>query len=629
MGEVRLARRSGDDVSAFGHGPEATTSRRGSVPPPRPQALRARTGRAAGIALALAALTACGPARPAEGETNGVTYAPDGPLRLALETPIRSLDPADAGDAVSRRITAQIFDTLLEWDLDGASGEPRLHPEILRELPEVASDGLTWTLHLRSGADARRFAADTCLEGQARPVRASDVAATLLRLDPARHPAWPLLAGRIVGLDGAARTDVAGVLADDAAHTLTLRLTRPQPELAAILASPMLAIAPRECLAYYDGRDPAHPPFARHPVGSGPYVLDHLRSELPRAAVLQRSPEAPASDRLTELGCPQVPGAAELAWTHFSDPEPALRSFQAGELAALAPGQAQFAELVADPITGRLHPGAAAPGTSLHRVPALATTLLVFRMTDPELGSSADPVLDAEHRALRQAVALAFDAVRYHRVIRNDAWAVPRARIVPRGLGGAHDHEALHRFAPPAADLEQARRILAAAGLHGPRRLRYWTDVGEGAQQEAVILRDALRPLDIELEITARTNYLHEILGGRGDAQLYSLRFDADYLEASSFLAPFTCAAADNYSGFCDPAYDAAYAAYAALPAGPARDLAAAGLERRLGEAVPVRPIDQPEAWYLVQPWLQGVQRHPLAGLRIELLCPRGRPLAP
>jgi ABC-type oligopeptide transport system substrate-binding subunit len=63
----------------------------------------------------------------------------------------------------------------------------------------------------------------------------------------------------------------------------------------------------------------------------------------------------------------------------------------------------------------------------------------------------------------------------------------------------------------------------------------------------------------------------------------------------------------DNYSGYCDPAYDAAFAAFAALPAGPGRDHAAAELERMLGEDVPVRPIDQPEAWYLAQPWLRGL----------------------
>ena len=89
-----------------------------------------------------------------------------GPLRLPLESTVISLDPAEAGDAVSRRITAQIFDTLLDW----AQGpdDLRLRPEILRTLPQASADGLRLTLTLRDGPDARRFAADTCLGGQAR-----------------------------------------------------------------------------------------------------------------------------------------------------------------------------------------------------------------------------------------------------------------------------------------------------------------------------------------------------------------------------------------------------------------------------------------------------------------------------
>ena len=551
---------------------------------------------------------------------------------MPLDTAIASLDPADASDAVSRRITSQIFDTLLEWEPDDLDQEANgaLRPELLAELPRVSADGLTWTLTLRRGPDARRFAADTCLEGQARPVRASDVAASLLRIHPARHAAYALLAGRIAGLDAmhaapanAPGSTPVGITADDTTGTVNLRLTRPQPELPAVLASPMLAIVPPECLAYYNGRDTDHPPFARHPVGSGPYVLDHTRSELPRGVVLVRSPEAPASDRLLSLGCSQTPGADEVALTHFSDPEPALRAFQAGELALIAPGQSQFAEVVADAATASMRPGATPEGTKLQRAATLSTDLLVFAMRDPDIGHSPDPAVDAKHRALRQAIALAFDAVRYRRVVRNDAWAVLRARIVPRGLGGAHDDAALHPFAPPAADIEQARAVLAAAGVTGPRTLRYWGGASEAESQEASILRDALRPLDIDLELTRRAAYLDQAFGGRGPAQLFSLRFDADYLDAQNFLAPFTCAAPDNYSGHCDPDYDTAFAAFAALPPGPQRDEAAAQLERRLGDTVAVRPIDQPEAWYLVQPWLSGVSRHPLSGLRIELLCPR------
>lgn len=540
---------------------------------------------------------------------------PEGPLRLALETRIASLDPADASDAATRRITSQIFDTLLDWDVETTDDPLALHPELLAELPTISADGLTMTLRLTTGAAARRFAPDTCLEGQARAVRASDVAASLLRVDPARHPAWALLAGRIVGLrDGGASP---AIVADDIAGTVTIGLTRPQPELPAILASPMLAIVPPECLAYYDGRDDAHPPFARHPVGSGPYVVDHATTELPHGVVLVRSPTAPAKTS----DCAYSP----IALTHFSDPEPALRSFQAGELAALVPGQSQFAE-VFDQATHELRPGATPPGTRVQRFPTASTSLLVFRMRDAELGQHEDPAIDRRHRALRQAIALVFDAVRYQRVVRNDAWAEPRARIVPGPIG---DDAPLHRFAPPAADVAQARQLLAAANVTPPATLRYWTEPGEAQQQEAEILRDALRALDIDLQITRRVGYLGDVLSSRSDAQLYALRYDADYLDPASFLAPFTCAAADNYSGYCDPAYDAAFAAFTAVPAGPARDRGAAALEALLAEAVPVRPIDQPSAWYLLQPWLRDVRRHPITGLHLASLCPRTATSAP
>lgn len=527
---------------------------------------------------------------------------PPGPLRLAVETEFHSLDPAEANDTVSRRITGQIFDTLIGWDPH--ADPPRLVPQLLAALPAPSADGLTWTLQLREGPDAPRFARDPCLGDGPRTVRASDVVASLRRLDPARHAAAGLIAGRFADLQ-----------ADDERATVTVRLTRPQPELPALLASTNLAVVPPECVAYYDGRDAGHPKFARHPVGSGPYMLDHAASELPRTAVLIANPDL--SPRTASGPCP-LPGASPVVLSHFSDPEPVLRSFQAGEIAAMTPGQAQFAEVVEGgaPIAGKLP-----PGVRLQKFSVLSTDMLVFRMTDADIGQHADPRVEAEHRALRQAIALAFDAARYQRVVRNGAWATPRARIVPRGI--APDDAALHRFAPPAADLQQATQILAAAGLDtSPRTLRYWTGTSEAEQQEAAILREAVRPLGITLEITSRANYLLDIGSGRSDAQLFGLRYEADYLDAGNFLDPFVCGSPGNYSGYCNPAYDAAFAAFAALPGGPGRDAAAAELERMLGEDVPVRPIDQPEAWYLAQPWLHGLVRHPIVGLRIELLCP-------
>lgn len=547
-------------------------------------------------------------------------------IRLPLEQEILTLDPAQASDAMSRRITGQLYDTLLDWDPYGGG----LVPELLAEAPTLDAAGTTMSLRLRAGADARRFAADPCLRDPGgRAVEAEDVILTLLRhSDPGLAGAWGLLAGRIVGLDRwrerwkTRAGGPEGLTIDPETGAIVLRLTRAQPELPAILANPQLAIVPRECVDYYDGRDAEHPPFSRHPVGSGPYRLDHAASDLPRAAVLVRNdaggprpypqpPEGPAR-------CDRVATFERVILEHLSTSELALRLFQSGELGAIALDQAIFPAVIDG---GELRPEIAASGARLLRFPVAATTLLVFRMDDPALGQSPDVAVDRRHRALRQAIAEAFDVGRYRAVLRNDAWSRPASQLTPRSIFDPGEGVRLHAHAPPSAQTARAIELVQETGLRGQPRitLRYSTTTGPQAQQEAAILREALRPLGVELEVIHDDGYLGKLAG----SQLFALRFDADYPDAENLLAPFVCGDPGSYTAYCSQDYDRRFAALASLPAGPARDAEIAALERILGDDVPVRPIDEPELWLLARGDLGNVRRHPLTGLRIELLCPR------
>jgi ABC-type oligopeptide transport system substrate-binding subunit len=567
------------------------------------------------------------PQRSARGDHEGsASTAARSEIRLPLETTIPTLDPAAAQDAVSQRVTGQLFDTLIDWDPYASA--PKLVAEIA-EVPTISQFGVgeqRLVFRFRRGDAARRFAPDPCLASAdgataGRPVRPSDAAASLLRhADPAVAGAWELLAGRIAGLDAWRDAPAserppspAGIVADDDAGTLVLELTRPQPELLAILASPRLAVVPPECVAYYDGRDASHPPFARHPVGSGPYGLDHAASELPRAAVLVANPAAPVTSMPTPpsgpLPCATLPGIDRVILENYASPEAALRLFQAGTIAAFAPGQAHFDEVIDG---GALIPGKTPADARVVREPVLSTTLLVFRMNDPKIGHSDDPAIEREHRALRYLIAAAFDDARYRKVIRNDAWASPATQVTPRALldRGAILH--------PAAD---PRRTRPTAGLKDRVRLRYMTATGPAAQQEAAILREALRPIGVDLEVVHDDLYLSKLLSGQAEAQLFSLRYDADFPDAASFLDPFVCDHPGNYSGFCSADYDRVHAEFAKLPPGDARDTVAEGLERLISLELPVRPIDTPELWMITRGWLRGVVRHPLSGLRVELLC--------
>jgi ABC-type transport system substrate-binding protein len=525
-------------------------------------------------------------------------------VRIPLEAPLTSLDPAEAADAPTRRVIGLLFDQLVDWDPEAPPDAPRLQPELLAALPEISTDGLKVTMRVRIGEQAAKFAMNDCLEGGTRAVRASDVRASLLRhAEPKERRAYGMLAGRIAGFDAWAADHEAApepaITADDATGVVEIELTRPQPELPGMLANPQLSIVPAECPDYWDGFDRL--PFRGNPVGSGPYMVDQPRSMIPKQVTLVRNP----AHRV-------APPLAEIQLEHVRSPETALRLFQHDELALVAPGQSQFAEVFEGET---LREGAVPSGTRVVRGPVAATTLLMFDLRDDVVGKGA------RGRAVRRAVSLAFDAATYRRIVRNDAWSHPAARLVPPGIDGSTG-QALHPFAPPAPDLERARKELRAAGVTGSLTLHYATSDDEAARQEAAILAEALRPLDITLEVHHEARY-QELLADPDQplrAQMFALRWDFDYPSAENVLRAFTCIGdLSALAHHCDAEYDRRFSRFAALPDGPERAAAIEDLERFLGERAIARPVDHPEAWLLVQPWLSNVVRHPFSGLRLEL----------
>jgi ABC-type transport system substrate-binding protein len=585
----------------------------------------------------------------------------DPAIVLPLETPFTSLDPAEANDAVSRRIVDAISDALFEVRL--IDGHTEVHPALAAALPERAETpaailgraphAVSVRITLRAGAAAPRYPDDPCFaDGRGRAVRASDVRASLLRhADPRAPRAYGLLAGRIVGFDAYAAAhldparageldalaDTVAIEADDDTHAVTLHLTRAQPELAALLAVPQLAILPPECVTYWDARGDLG--FGGHPVGAGPFAVEHARTEPLRSVTLWRRDDSGASPPSS---------SSTVTLRHFQSNATALEAFRRGDLAILAPAGAEFQRAVVVAPDGDAHPSASMPrGTRIERSPLASTTMLVFVRDDAVIGRSDDPVIDAQHLALRRAIALAFDAPRYHSVVRDGVRARVATSLVPPVLDPAHDAPAAdaadlrprHAYAPPAPDLEAARRLLREAGV-GPTRLRYLTTTDELARREAELLQTALAPLGLEVEVVADDRYLERLLDTSApvDAQLFAVRFDADYADPENVLQQFTCQGTlARLARGCDPAWDARFEAWRAdvtshTPDGGGSAARAAStlaaLERALGDAAWVRPIDHPDAFVLVAPWLDGFTRDPLTGVRLEHLR-RRRPADP
>src|SRR5512138_3709733 len=172
-------------------------------------------------------------------------------LRIALPD-ITSLDPQQGTDLYSTRIASHIFEGLYEYDY--LSTPAKIVPNTAAAMPEISSDGRTWTIRLKHGI---RFADDASFHGKPRELVASDYVYSLERwLDPnLKGGGEPQLTDIIVGarsvVDAARKpgakfnydAPIAGLQATDR-YTLQLRLSAPDYTLLERLASlPSFAVA--------------------------------------------------------------------------------------------------------------------------------------------------------------------------------------------------------------------------------------------------------------------------------------------------------------------------------------------------------------------------------------------------
>jgi peptide/nickel transport system substrate-binding protein len=174
-------------------------------------------------------------------------------LTIAIQADPAQLDPALAEDVTTWRVTAQIFDTLTNYQPGGSLVESGL-----AESWSVSPDGLIWTFNLHSGA---LFHDGTSLDADA-------VAYNLNRWwDPA-HPFhdedFVLFTSLFGGYKGDPNCWLAGI-ATPTSSQVQLTLSAPHSNLPWILAHPAFAIASPAAIQAGN--------LATDPVGSGPFVF--------------------------------------------------------------------------------------------------------------------------------------------------------------------------------------------------------------------------------------------------------------------------------------------------------------------------------------------------------------------
>lgn len=364
------------------------------------------------VVVTAVVLAGCGGGSPEtdiDSDTGGLKI-----YRHSMDEMPTSLDPVQSANVYANHVNINAYDTLYAYKY--LARPYTLKANLAADFPEIAEDGLTYTIRIKQGV---YFVDDPAFpDGKGREVVAEDFVYSIKRhFDPTTRPqgAW-LWQGRIVGLDewkeagSDYSAEVEGLRALDR-YTIQVRLIRPYPQLLYTFTQGYSAIVPVEAVEKY-GRE-----FASRPVGSGPFkVVSYDTSKI----VFDRNPnyrqepvdleyEGYDPARHSHLGLKVIEGRAppfvdRLEINFINESSARWNSFTKGN-------EIQFATLpieIADQVLSSKDPVTLQPEyrEKYHMYAGMEAGFIfqVFNMDFPEFGYNPDPAREARNNALRCAI---------------------------------------------------------------------------------------------------------------------------------------------------------------------------------------------------------------------------------
>jgi oligopeptide transport system substrate-binding protein len=489
-------------------------------------------------------------------------------LRLALADDVPTLDPAAGYDTASWEFEQVLFDTLLRYAADSND----LRPDLALSW-EISPDARTFTFHMRQDA---RFT-------NGRPVTSADLRYSIERvLNPKTRSQGvqyflPLLGAADFAGGRAAHT--RGIETPDP-YTIIFRLDKPDPIFLHKLAMPFAAAVPQEVVERW-GDD-----FARHAVGSGPFMLKEWLSG--QRLVLVRNPhyfipDLPKVDAIVAL----IGVNEELQWLKF----------EAGEIDVSSIPPAEFTYVMKTPRLKAL---------TIHHVTA----------TTDYLGMNCQMAPFDDVR-VRRAFNYAVNKEKLVAIL-NGRGVVARG-VLPPGMPGYDPDIGGYPYDPA-----KARRLLEEAGVRQGFAPVVWLTadptmmiLGQSIQQDL-----ALVGVDLVLKPVAWGPLLDAVREPR-TAQLFLLGWGADFPDPQNFLEVLFSKAqwgANNDTFYSDPKVEELLA-QASVVAEPTRRYALyQQIQQLIVSDAPWVFLYHPVAYVIRQPWVRGIQLHPLRPARLDYI---------
>jgi peptide/nickel transport system substrate-binding protein len=493
-----------------------------------------------GLLVALAGLLAScsSPAPPAPGgssqsATGGSAAGYDpahrgGELKMIWQNAGTSIDPAVDYDP-NWFVLRMANDGLMAWkQVEGADGNT-LVPDLAAAIPTATDGGRTYAFTVRPGVKYSTGGT----------VAPSDFAASMLRQFTIPGPGVGIYGG-IVGaqkcISKPAACDLsAGVVADDAAGTVTFHLTAPDPDFLQKLALPFAYVLPKGTKATDTGTKPL--------PATGPYMIESWKPN--------------SSMRI-------VRNPAFATWSDDAQPDgyPDVISMQIGLADADAVTQVENGQadwMYNTPPPDRLDEVATKYASQVHVNPAPINYYMALNTR----------VAPFDNQQVRQALNFATDRAALVQLFGGTRLATPTCQILPADFPGYQANCPYTKDPGPtwsAPDLDKAKALVAQSGTAG-QTVQIIGTPDKASQDIDQYFVSVLNDLGYKASVktlAADIAYGY-VQDSKNKAQMYYSYWSPDYTSASNFLnvavgcSGFSAgsSASPNLAEFCDPAIEA------------------------------------------------------------------------
>jgi len=480
-------------------------------------------------------------------------------IHLISPEKISGFDPINASDQYSGDEVGKVYEGLFEFHPFKRPYE--LVPNLAESMPTVSSDGLIYTLKLKSNVlfhDSPAFQG-----GLGRELKASDVIYTIKRLaDPKlQAKGWWLFDDKIVGLNewrskyASAETtnydeNIDGLKKIDD-YTIEIKLKRQYPQFLYALAMPYSFIVAKEAVEHF-GKE-----FLNYPVGTGPFVL--AKFEQSNKIIYLKNPKfreklypsegEEGDDKLGFLSDAgkRLPLVDRIVVHFIIESQPKWQNFHKAKVDLIEIKDTNISQTIN--LKKELLPQHKSKGIRLSLNPQLDVTFFAFNHEDP---------LFKNNVKLRQAMSLAYNRAEANKLFYENT-AYEAQSIIPPGLGG-YRKEFKNLYV--AYDLELAKKLLAEAGYPAGKGLPEITIQTRNepiARQQIELFAKSMAQLGIKIKVGMNTwpELINKV--SKRQHQMYNMAWGADYPDAENFLGLLFCpnqSPGSNGSNYCNPVFD-------------------------------------------------------------------------